>query len=167
MIGVKILKQSPPCGVRVSGIIIGTPLPGTLVTPVPGQGPTVSGRMQWQPLTPSADFSPFPQPGAFVLLEDELQGKTYKDPYVSGTRCFIYAPLTGEELNMLVTQPGTGTAPGFVKPGMPLGAAASPAGYLKAGVTSTGTVLFYTSEYTSEAPPVGTTSEWVLCMSVW
>jgi hypothetical protein len=167
MIGSKILRQSPPCGVKIEGVIIGTPLPGTLVTPVPNQGPTVGGRMNWQPLTPSADFSNFPQPGIFVLTEDEMQGKTYKDAYVTGTRCFIYAPLVGEELNMLVTQPGTGTSPGFVKPGTLLGAALANPGLLKAGVTAGTTGLFMTSEYTSEAPPVGTTQEWVLCMAVW
>src|SRR6516165_5661093 len=99
MIGSKILRQSPPCGVKLEGTIIGTPLPGTLVMPQPNQGPTVGGRMNWVPLAPSADFSTMPFPGVVVLTEDEMQGKTFKDAYVSGTRCFMYAPLVGEELN--------------------------------------------------------------------
>ena len=161
MIGSKILRQSPPCGVKLEGTIIGTPLPGTLVMPQPNQGPTVGGRMNWVPLAPSADFSTMPFPGVVVLTEDEMQGKTFKDAYVSGTRCFMYAPLVGEELNVVVAQPGTGTGPGFWKPGTPLGAAAANPGQLK---IATSNPLFVVSEYTSEQPPTGTLTDIVLAM---
>jgi hypothetical protein len=43
------------------------------------------------------------------LLPDVLQGKIATDAYVTGSRCFMYVPAPGEDINMLVSAAGTGT----------------------------------------------------------
>jgi hypothetical protein len=43
------------------------------------------------------------------LLPDQLQGKGATDAYVLGTRCFLYCPISGEEMNLVLGEiAGTG-----------------------------------------------------------
>jgi hypothetical protein len=74
---------------------------------VPATGPNGSGLFTFRTLT-RADGTVGPN---VVLLEDDEQGKTTADAYVSGTVGKLYWPQAGDELNLLMRdQPGTGTA---------------------------------------------------------
>lgn len=116
--GNEIVVASDPKGKFLEGIVSGTPKPGTvmqLTTTVP-----VGGRHTWVVWAKAS--------GAYgmiaILLADAIQGKigvgaaatfgssggvgggTYFPPgdaYVTATRCFMYCPFRGEELNMIVS----------------------------------------------------------------
>ena len=107
--GNEIIVSAEPAGRFIEGIVYGTPKPGTCMQIKAAVAP-VNGRFQWAAYDPAADGD---QRIVAVLLPDALQGKTADDAYVSLTRCFIYCPIAGEELNMLVTDVDTGTADTF------------------------------------------------------
>lgn len=97
--GNKIILSANPQGKFLEGIVDGTPKPGTVMqikTPFSN-----NGRHEWEAYTTNS-----PQNGnrrlIAVLLEDDNQGKLITDAYVDGTRCFLYVPIAGEELNMLI-----------------------------------------------------------------
>lgn len=106
----RIIVSSNPRGKFLEGIVSGTPKPGTcmeMTSAAMGAG----GRMTYQAVS-RADGTVGP---IFVLLGDLMAGQlevgaalgtnlghTPGDAYVSGTRCFLYAPAAGEELNMIV-----------------------------------------------------------------
>ncbi len=94
-----------PKGVFLEGIISGTPKPGTIMTLKAGVAPQ-GGRFTYEPYETASGADGDPRMQA-VLLEDHLQGKTFSDAYVSGTRCFMYVPISGEEMNILLSGEGT------------------------------------------------------------
>lgn len=102
--GSSILITSNPQGKFLEGIVDGTPKPGTVMeikTPF-HQG----GLHEWQVYQPGTDGN---RRLIAVLLEDQYQGKLITDAYVDGTQCFLYVPIAGEELNMLLADvTGTG-----------------------------------------------------------
>jgi hypothetical protein len=100
-----IVLSNDPKGVFLEGTVSGTPKPGTVMQPSAGVA-LVNGRMQWEVFNQAADGT---LALIAVLLPDYLQGKTKDDAYVTLTRCYLYCPAMGEELNMLVAVPGTGT----------------------------------------------------------
>lgn len=102
--GTEVIVTSEPKGVFEECIISGTPKPGTCMEIVPATAP-VGGRFTYRAIT-RADGAIGP---ICVLREDSLQGKTLDDAYVSGTRGFLYWPVAGEQLNMLINDvAGTG-----------------------------------------------------------
>jgi hypothetical protein len=110
-LGSDIIVSSNPKGVFLEGVVSGTPKPGTMMQIQAGTA-AVAGRQTWEVYNPSGATGD-PRLVA-ILLEDNLQGKGSGDAYVSGTRCFLYVPLYGEEMNILVKgQPGTGSANAF------------------------------------------------------
>jgi len=77
-------------------------------TPKPGQilqrDPTVAlrnGRFTYKMYNLTADGNR-PVGALWVLREDFLQGKDATQAYAAGDRCFLYCPLPGDELNLLV-----------------------------------------------------------------
>jgi hypothetical protein len=106
MKGSEIILTSNPKGVFLEGTVYGTPKPGTVMK-IKATA-LIGGRPVWQVYDVSADGIP----GIVaVLLPDSLQGALATDAYVSGERCFLYCPIAGEELNMLVANvSGTGTS---------------------------------------------------------
>lgn len=99
-----IIISSQPKGTFLEGIVSGTPKPGTCMEIV--STARVNGRFTWQ--AQSTDGS---RKAVVVLLEDRLQGKLITDAYVTGTRCFLYAPAAGEEIHVLKEDiSGTGSA---------------------------------------------------------
>ena len=98
--GRKILISAWPIGKYIEGPIYGTPKPGTVMsirTPF-----YEGGQHLWEPFAGSSGVrSPI-----CVLLEDWGQGKTVDDAYVTGNRGFMYMPVMGEELNMLIADVG-------------------------------------------------------------
>ncbi len=105
--GNEIIVTSPERGVRLEGFVSGTPKPGTVMQIVGGTAP-VAGRFTWEVYDADSDGD---QRIIAVLLPDHLQGKTATDAYASGDRCYLYCPIMGEQLNMLIADvSGTGTA---------------------------------------------------------
>lgn len=99
----KIVLSANPQGKFLEGVVYGTPKPGTVMTIRSSfyQG----GWHQWEPFSYSSGARAL----IAVLLEDDNQGKTISDAYVTGTKCFLYCPIPGEELNMLIDDvSGTG-----------------------------------------------------------
>ena len=101
--GNEIIVSSEPRGVFMEGIVSGTPKPGTIMemmTTAP-----VNGRFTYRASTRTTGA----KGPTFVLLPDNLQGKLATDAYVTATRCFMYSPVAGEQLNLLVADvSGTG-----------------------------------------------------------
>jgi hypothetical protein len=104
--GSEIIVSANPQGVFLEGTIYGTPKPGTVM--MIKATALIGGRPVWAVYDVSADGIP----GIVaVLLPDTLQGQLATAAYVTGTRCFLYCPIAGEELNMLVADvSGTGTS---------------------------------------------------------
>lgn len=95
--GSQILIQGEPEGVWEEGTITDTSKPGTCMEEVPATAYS-NGRPSYRARSAAAGA----KGPVIVLLPDTLQGKTASDAYVSGTRCFLYFPVAGEHLNMLV-----------------------------------------------------------------
>ena len=92
------------CGVRVAGIVAGTPYPGTVLEI---QTPFYRGGQHlFRVYQPGTDGE---RRTIFVLLEDDLQGFKLGDAAVDGKLRQIYIPAPGEMLNMLLADvAGTG-----------------------------------------------------------
>lgn len=100
--GSKIIVTTNPKGVFNEGFIATgeTPSPGTVLQ----RDPTVAlvgGRPTFKIFNRDADGD-HPAGALWCLMEDYLQGKLATDAYAAGDRCFVYCPIGGEELNMLV-----------------------------------------------------------------
>lgn len=103
----EVIVSAQARGYREECIISGTPKPGTHMEIVPSTAPDGNGRFTYRACT-RVDGSRGP---VIILDVDGQQGKTRDDAYVSGTRGFLYWPVSGDELNLLIRdQPGTGTA---------------------------------------------------------
>lgn len=106
-----VAPGTEPKGRFMEGFIAAgeTPYPGTIMQ----IDPTValkSGRHTFKIYNRDADGDR-PLGPLFVLREDYLRGRGMSDAYAAGDRCFLYAPLPGDELNVLVKNlSGTGTA---------------------------------------------------------
>jgi len=108
MKGNTIVLTSNPKGLFLEGIIGDTSLPGTAMQ-LKAATDAIVGRPTWVAASIGTDGAP---QAIFILREDDLQGKTVADAYVNGTRCFLYGPIAGEELNIRVGE-GAGTSNTF------------------------------------------------------
>lgn len=101
--GRKTVITAHPQGRWLDAIIYGTPSPGTVMEI---KDAYYEGNIhRWQAFNASSGERRI----IAVLCEDNTQGKTIDDAYVSGTRGRIYCPIMGEELNMLIADvAGTG-----------------------------------------------------------
>ena len=105
-----ILLEGFPKGKFLTGIIGAALLPGIKMQISAGVAP-VGGRHTWVAYNPTADGDPRL---TAILLEDDQQGFALNAAYVSGTWGRMYAPLPGEELNVLLKgQAGTASANAF------------------------------------------------------
>lgn len=151
--GADIVLSVPPKGVFKEGTISGALKPGTQLTIQPGTAPK-NGEFTWEAYETSSGADGDPRLVA-VLMPDPFQGKSALDAYVSGTRCFIYCPLPGEELNMLLAgQAGTGSANAFT-----IGERLMPqhaTGKLIAQSSSSGPATFQCLEHIDEIPNTDT-----------
>lgn len=101
--GNKVILSAHPAGKFAEGTIYGTPKPGIVLSI---KTPFYEGGWHlWEPFTPASGHKRL----IAVLLEDDLLGGTLDTAFVSGTRCKIYYPQMGDELNMLIADlAGTG-----------------------------------------------------------
>lgn len=108
--GNEIIVSANPRGVFYEGFINTgeTPKPGTIMQIDPTQT-FVGGRPVFKMYNRAADGDK-PLGPLFILLPDSKRGKTATDAYAAGDHCELYAPLPGEEFNLLVQDPsGTGS----------------------------------------------------------
>lgn len=103
--GNEIVLSGNPKGVFLEGTIDDTSKPGTIMQIKAGVAP-VGGRHTWIAAAPGTDGEPAI---IAILCADNFQGKLITDAYVAGTRCFMYCPIAGEEVNVLLGEvAGTG-----------------------------------------------------------
>lgn len=103
--GNKIIVNPDPRGIFKECIISGTPKPGTVMQVKAATEP-IGGCYTWEVFNAAADGD---QRLIAVLLENELLGALPTDAYADGDRGFLYCPLPGDELNMLLLDvAGTG-----------------------------------------------------------
>lgn len=96
----EIVITAQPMGKRFEGTLTtgATPLPGTCVKLV------TAGT--WTIGCAAADGGAGP---VTILVEDRLQGGTTTQAYLDSARCFLYTPMPGDVLQMLVKNlSGTG-----------------------------------------------------------
>lgn len=107
--GNEIIVSANPRGVFMEGFIGEglTPKPGTVMQ-IQAATSLTGGRHTFELYNADADGG-MPKGPLYVLLADTLRGKTNTDAYAAGDRAFLYTPVAGEELNMLVANLG-GTA---------------------------------------------------------
>jgi hypothetical protein len=104
-----IIASAEPRGRFLEGIVSGTPKPGTVMQIAASTAADDNGRHTWEVYNAAADGN---QRLIAVLLPDSLQGDLATSAYVDEERCFLYVPIAGEELNMLVANIA-GTADSF------------------------------------------------------
>lgn len=107
--GNSIIVSCEPNGRFEEGIIASgkTPKPGTIMQ----RDPTVAivgGRHTYTPYDRAATGDA-PAGSFWILRENYLLGQTVDTAYAAGDRCFLYSPLPGDELNVIVKNL-TGTA---------------------------------------------------------
>lgn len=97
-----IVVSSEPQGKHMEGIL------GAGITASPGVILQIDysialkgGRHTFKLFNRGADGKR-PAGGYWVLREDYLQGKPVTSTYAAGERVFLYAPMRGEELNLLL-----------------------------------------------------------------
>lgn len=102
-----IIVSADPMGKFMEGYITGTPKPGTVMQIDVSEGVDATGRFTWEAFNKSNDGD---RGIIAVLLEDKYQGKLMTTAYAAGDRGFLYVPVAGEELNMLLQDDGSGTS---------------------------------------------------------
>jgi len=99
--GTEITVNSNPKGRFLEGTISGTPKPGTVMQIDASEGVDTNGNFTWEVFNRDADGDRPAGPLA-ILLPDRLQGKLETTAYADGDHCFVYVPLPGDELNMII-----------------------------------------------------------------
>lgn len=108
--GSNIIVTSEPKGRFIEGAIATgeTPKPGTIMQIQDSAGLDENGRFTFEAYNADADGAR-PKGPIFVLLGDDYQGRLSTGAYAAGESCFLYVPLPGDELNILL-QDVSGTA---------------------------------------------------------
>jgi len=96
--GTEIIVTANPRGVKAEGFVSGTPKPGTCMQVKAATEP-VGGRHTWEVFNADADGN---RRIIAILLPKRLEGGLETAAYVDGDRCYLYFPLPGDMLNMLV-----------------------------------------------------------------
>jgi len=92
-----IVVTPAPKGVFITGVISGTPKPGTMLQ-IDVSEAKISGNFTWEVFNGAADGE---RTLVAILVEDSLQGKTVDDAFASGTLGTLYCPVPGEQLQVL------------------------------------------------------------------
>ena len=114
MKGTRILANAGTRGVFEDVFVVGTPKPGTVMEIEPAVAAVGNVFSYAAYGTQAASGGKFVaadgnRKAIAVLLERDIEGKTYDDAYVDGEMGRVYWPAMGEQLNMLIAnQSGTG-----------------------------------------------------------
>lgn len=109
MRGNEIIVSAFPQGKFMEGTITDTSKPGTCMEIVPNST-MQGGRFQYRASSKTTGATR----EIIVLLPDPMQGGLPTAAYVANTRCFMYVPIVGEQMNVLTAaEPGTGSADAF------------------------------------------------------
>lgn len=103
-----IVLTAAPAGRFLEGIISGTPKPGTCMQ-VKAATEMIGGRHTWEVFNKAADGSNYL---IAVLYNNHFMGQPITAAYETGARCFMYCPIPGDELQVLVANIG-GTGDSF------------------------------------------------------
>lgn len=118
MLGSSIVLTAPqPRGVFLEGTISDTSAtlyPGAaaeiVAVALPGNTNFVGGEPLWERYGKAAGMADA-DPRLCAILYENQQGGIFSTPYNNGDRCFLYCPLAGEYMNILVApQAGTSSA---------------------------------------------------------
>ncbi len=108
-LGNNIIIAAQPRGLKLEGYkIAGTPKPG-IVVQIDVSEAEQGGRWAWEAFNQSFDSEASLMA---ILVNDSLRGVGPTVAYVAGERCFMYVPLAGEEMNILL-EDVAGTADDF------------------------------------------------------
>jgi len=100
--GNEIIVSANPRGVFMEGTLTAiTPKPGTVLQIDASAGLDGNGRHTYELYNADLDGGR-PKGPLFVLLPDTLRGVLATVAYASAAHCFLYIPVPGDELNMLV-----------------------------------------------------------------
>jgi hypothetical protein len=108
-----IVVSGDPKGHFIEGIIEGTPKPGTAMMVKAATEPDAGGRLTYVVWNGAQDGE---RDEVLILVNDNLQGKLITDAYATGERGFLYAPVRGDEVKVLlanITGTGSGTDDAF------------------------------------------------------
>lgn len=101
-----IVVTSAPVGRFLEGTIKGTPKPGQLMEIDPAVPMDARGRFAWRVYQPGTDGLRRP---IVVLREAQLLGKLKTTAYADGDACWLYCPINGDEVQILMkNETGTG-----------------------------------------------------------
>ncbi len=105
--GTAIIVSNQPRGVFIEGWITGTPKPGTCME-IDISEAAVGGRFTWEAYGASSGAigSDGDRQLIAVLLPDDLIGQLATTAYATGERGFMYCPVAGEEINIIVEDVG-------------------------------------------------------------
>jgi hypothetical protein len=150
--GQGIIVTANPRGKFDEGFVAGTPKPGTVMMIEAAVEP-VGGKYSYAVYNRDADGNR-PSGAVCVLLPKQDETRTRDTAYADNERCFVYYPLPGDELNMLVTASGTGT--GDSQAIGDLYIAEDATGLLVATTGSPETEMFASKETVSDVVAAGT-----------
>lgn len=111
MLGNNIILTPEPRGRRTEGVAAVDLLPGTVVQVKTAVAPDAGNRLTFEPYNTVASGVP-----KIIAIVDAnwLEGQTADTTILAGKRVFVYYPLPGDELNMLVDDvAGTGATSDF------------------------------------------------------
>ena len=149
-----------PNGRFLEGILSDTSPLGVAMEVDPNFAPTADGKHHWRHYQPSADDDPRLMAILVPGFPSSLQGTPpiFPGPQVAGvagTRCFLYCPLPGDEMNINVEgEVGTGSANAFT-----VGERLQPvhtSGKFKKEATSSALGPFVVLEHIDEVPDTDT-----------
>lgn len=107
--GANIIVSSPARGLFMEGVIGAglTPKPGTILEQDTSVD-LVGGRFTYKLYGQTADGD-HPAGPFYILLNNQYTGQLVGTAYAAGERAFLYAPVVGEEFNLLLKDvSGTG-----------------------------------------------------------
>lgn len=95
-----IVVTPAPAGRFLEGTISGTPKPGTMMEPVPGTALDGMGRLTWRVYTGAGTDGE--RTLVAILRENLFLGKGKNDAYADGDHCYLYCPIPGDEVQVLL-----------------------------------------------------------------
>lgn len=97
--GNKILVSAEPKGHFTEGYISGSGVKPGMIVERDLSLPMIGGRHGYRVYQPGTDGE---RREVIIVLEDYLQGRLASDAYSDGDHIFLYSPVAGDEMNILL-----------------------------------------------------------------